>query len=187
MPKIVIPEDSPQTLKDLVERAEAGERKVQEDAEHVLSTRERLMRHLNRETTKYFLSDDDNDFIELHLLSSSEQRWVRELVGQFQELLERARKLTERLAKADTDRKRNKLQKDVDKLNAEAQKLLEYQLYLLSAICVDPELNFEYWKNGSGFFGQLPSILIAHVIRFSRESVVSRISDARFFRRDQQG
>ena len=64
MPKIVIPEDSPQTLKDLVERAEAGERKVQEDAEHVLSTRERLMRHLNRETTKYFLSDDDNDFIE---------------------------------------------------------------------------------------------------------------------------
>ena len=83
MSKIIVPEDSPQTLKDLVARANVAESaKAEEDLERASTARERLMRHLNRETMRVYLSDPEDtpmDFVELRTLSPSEQQGLRDL------------------------------------------------------------------------------------------------------------
>ncbi len=185
--KIVIPDDSPQELKDLIARANESETKSDEDDAKALSTRQRLMRHLNRETTLFMLSDDPEDYVELHLISPAEQQWVRELIGQFQNVIDEARRITVNLAKAKSKKKRAELKKQGDKLGEDAERLLDYQLHLVAALCVDPELDFNYWKSGSGFMGQMASTLIGHVLRSSREAAVTRIRDARFFRGNESG
>jgi hypothetical protein len=178
MSKITIPEDSPQVLKDLVARAEKAE--GEQEKQKIVSARDRLMQYLNNQTEKVMLSDDEDDFIEIRLLTPKEQTFLTDLsveMTNIQREIDDVRREPVKTKKAITKKNKN-LQTLIDKTN----KLLEQQVIFLSAICVDSELNYEFWTDGDAYPAFLPTLLLGEALRRSYSSTRERIAQARFFR-----
>jgi hypothetical protein len=180
MSKIVIPEDSPQALKDLVARAERTE--GEEEKQKIVSARDRLMRHLNNQTFKIQLSDEDDDFIEVRLLTPQEQLFITDLSNRL--TLQQRKLSTLRTSDTKTAKARKKRDTQIQEVIAETEKLFDQQNFFLAAVTVDKDLDFEFWKDGSGYPSYLATYILGESLRRSYDTTRERVAQAKFFRND---
>lgn len=59
---------------------------------------------------------------------------------------------------------------ELKKIEEEAADLLDRLYRKVGDVCVDPSLNFEYWKRGEGFNVDVPFRILAEVLRLSGEA-----------------
>lgn len=137
--------------------AEQGDEEAKLSLAEVLSIRERLERRLKTRTIKVQFSDDLGDFdVEIRLMSPEEQRNLMKLYSDLSGYL--------------------KVQSPQKDSTEEAQKLLDRGTELLNQIyelagylCVDKELDANYWKQGSGFNIDVPLQIIRAAISESQK------------------
>lgn len=162
--------------------AKAEQKKEDEQRLEALSTRDRLMRDLTRHTVKVMLSEDSNDFVEIRLLSPAEQRWLADLSTQFKTIIDRLGRLGKK--PVDSDERKAKRDREIGRINEEANRLIDEQLHFLAKICVDPELDHDFWKAGEGFANDVPTLILAEALGQSSRVSGERTSQARKFRSD---
>jgi len=167
-------------VQDLLAQAEEADQQKLRDREDVLSTRERLMQHLHESRHKVKYGEDDAYVVEIRLLSPSEQIWLRKLGSKFNDIIIQSSKIAKR--KTTTEKQRQKQQHDLEKIQQEAEVLFDKQYHLLGDICVDPELDYAYWKKGDGYLNYVPSLIIGEALSRSTELTGERVTQARFFR-----
>jgi len=149
---------------------ERDTRHTKEDLEKQLSIKQRLLNRLRFRTVPVPFEDESGKFfIEVRLLSPSEQR---RLFGIQQELA----KLIKQIGEADSEKKQKTIQKKIETLDDQACEFL-------GRICVDPELNKDFWKQGEGFSVDVPAKLIHEATRLS----VASEEDIRFLLKERRG
>lgn len=122
-----------------------------------LSVRDRLLRRKEYNTVTVALKDDLGDInIELRLLSPEEQT---ELIELYSDLV--AYQLeAKNIPKGDAAKK---------EMMKKGDSLVGCLYGWVGKICVDPELNEEYWKKGSGFTIDVPLALLKTVMSESQK------------------
>jgi hypothetical protein len=123
-----------------------------------LSIRGRLMRRLKHNTVQVQFEDDLGGFeIEARMLSPSEQN---EIAGLLINLISVSGRL-------DVQQKRQDAQ-GINGLKKQSEALLDKIYRLAADICVDPLLDFEYWKAGKDYNIDVPIQVIAESYRASQ-------------------
>ena len=150
--------------------AEKEAKREKEELHKQLSIKERLLRRLRYRTVPVVFEDEGGEFtVEVRLLSPVDQRKLY----QIQQELGR---LTKQIVKANTTKKQNAVQKKIEKLDDQTCEFME-------KICVDPELNKEFWKRGEGYSVDVPAKLIREVMRLSSAGE----EEIRFLREEAKG
>lgn len=133
-------------------------------------TQQRLLKRLQNSTAQVPFFDGDEEFhVEVRLLSPSEQQLILQLqikLGQFKRKMMKADKLQP---------------EEIEKAVSEAQKLLEQLNWWVAEVCVDPELNQEYWSTGTGFNSDVPAHILAETVKASQKYA----EDLSWFRKKQ--
>jgi len=123
--------------------AEADEAKEKAELIEALSAKDRLLRRLRFQTVQVPFTDDLGEFtIEARLLSPSESRRVSDL--------------RMKLYKLSNQLRSGKSEKELNKLKKESEDVVSELYEIVGAVCIDPDLDAEYWKTGSGFNLDVP-------------------------------
>lgn len=140
-----------------VKRLEATIQSERQKQFNLSSIKQRLLNRLRFRTVPVSFKDEFSEFeIEVRLLSPAEQRELFNIQRELSELGGKA-------AEADTQAKQKAVQ---EKLEALDDKACEF----LGRICVDPELDKEFWKRGEGFSADVPAKIFREVMRLSSAS-----------------
>ena len=123
-----------------------------------LSIRSRLMRRLKHNTVQVRFEDDLGGFeIEARLLSPSEQNEIASLLIH---LISVSGRLDAQQKRQDT--------RGIDGLKKQSEALLNKIYRIAADICVDPQLDFAYWKAGKDYNIDVPIQVIAESYRASQ-------------------
>jgi len=140
--------------KSLKERAEQAFKEVEKKHERIRGIRERLMRRLLYRVVEVEFEDDQGKFtIPIRLLSPAERRRLFEIQYRFTQL-------QNEINRVDKEEKLNMLREELERIDDEICRFLE-------KICIDPDLDFEFWKRGEGFSMDVPAKLLSEAIRLS--------------------
>jgi len=152
------------TLQERVKLYQTPEAKQPEEIEDAkklaenLTIQQRLMRRLHTRTAKIPLQDDLGEFyVEVHLLSPAEQEEIR---GFYQKLTAVSEDLDKAIA--------NPNEKLIKQLTRKSTKLLDKLYHYAESVCVDPSLNYEFWKTGEGFLASDPSRIVSETLMASQ-------------------
>jgi len=152
---------------ELEKLAEQGDEEAKMSLAETLTVRERLLRRKEHNTVFVEFADDLGAFkIEVKLLSPAEQNEVLKMYGEL-------------VAYQNSVKDISKDDKDAQKEFAEKGTAVMGKLYgWIEKICVDPELDAEYWKAGADYNIDVPLTLL----RFAMSESQKASEDIRSFR-----
>lgn len=140
------------------------------DVAEQLSIKTRLLNRLKFRTVPVPFEDADGKFtIEIRLLSPAEQNGLLRIQQKLSEV-------TKKITTSKTAKEQEAIRKTIDKLN-------DQTCALLGNICVDPELDKEFWKLGEGYNVDVPQKLLTEATRLS----LSSEDEIRFLREEPKG
>lgn len=154
---MVTKEERQREIEERKKFKEAPERHKKEETrknQQISQIKEKLRKRLlERVIDVEFESSDGNFMIPVRLLSPAEKNRLLELRTKFQVSLAKLAETTEPA--------------EIEKINEDADDMDSEICQVLSEICVDPELDFEFWRKGEGFSADVPAKLIAESLRLS--------------------
>lgn len=143
--------------KKLEARAQKDEKKDEIDEETAMNTRELLLKRLKGSTIKVPFKAGDTEFnIEVRVLSPAEQSEIMKIQVELIQFRSKMQALP-------------KGQKNAAKVAKTGQALLGKFYSWVGKICVDPNLNAEYWKKGEGFSIDVPLKLMSAAVSQSQD------------------
>lgn len=156
--------DTKSAVERLAERAEKSEKLAPQISDaKALSIRERLLKRKKNAIHNIKISDGDEEFyIPIHVLDQKEQQ---EIIA-----------LQIRLAGYRNLEKEQKTKEEMEKTIEDGRKLIDQFYKWVARVCVDPELDEEYWKRGVGFTTDIPIMIIREAVEASRKSTEDLIS-----------
>lgn len=145
-------------------RLEKAKREEQAKRRNVSKIRQKLFRRLRTRTVPV----DFGDFtVDIRLLSPAEQSRLSRLQAETTEILAEIRKHPE---------KAEGYIRQLDSIDSQICRILEN-------LCVDPGLNYQYWRAGKGFNVDVPAKILSEAVRLSSKTE----QEIRFLQRNRKG
>lgn len=142
---------------ELTARAEQTDKETEETIKNQLTVREHLLKRKRNAIVQIKLNDGEDDFvIETMLLSPKEQTDIISLQIKMATF-------KRRILKAKTD-------KQVADIARKSTELLSQFYGWAGKVCIDPELNEEYWQAGKDFTIDVPLQIIRETLAASQQS-----------------